>query len=124
MWRLYEQSGLPRSAGLHWNAVPWYVGEDGKEKSVKPHDVLEGAVWLDRLLDLLPDLRLVVTMGKPAGKAFKSYSDACDGQHVEWVIAPHPSPRVKAGHANRWPEVEAAFVRAVDVWSEGVPPGS
>ncbi len=30
MWQLYRQSGLTRSAALHWNAVPWYVGENGK----------------------------------------------------------------------------------------------
>jgi hypothetical protein len=68
MWRLYQQSGLPRFAGLHWNAVPWYVGEAGREKSVKAREVLEGALWLDRLLDLLPDLRLVVTMGSPRSR--------------------------------------------------------
>lgn len=112
MWRLYEQSNLPRTAGLHWNAVPWYVGEDGKEKAVRARQVLEGAVWLDRLLDLLPHLRLVVTMGKPAEQAFKVYVDAHGPDHVEWLAAPHPSPKVKHGHAHLWPQVEAAFVHA------------
>lgn len=115
MWRLYDASGLDRSHGLHWNAVPWYVGEDGHEKSVKAQQVLEGALWLGRLLDLLPDLRLVVTMGKPAAKAFKVYVDATDGTQVEWLAAPHPSAKVKAGHAHLWPQVEAAFARAVEV---------
>lgn len=118
MWRLYEKSGLNRSHALHWNAVPWYVGEDGHEKSVKSEQVLEGALWLDRLLDLLPDLLLVVTMGKPAAKAFKAYVDAHGGHNVGWLSAPHPSPKVKAGHAHLWPQVEAAFTRAAEVCSE------
>ena len=115
MWRLYEQARLPRSAGVHWNAVPWYVGEDGKEKNVSPADVLEGGLWLDRLLDLLPDLRLVVTMGKPAEKAFKTYSAARDGQHADWVACLHPSPRNKATRPERWPEIAAVFERAAEV---------
>lgn len=115
MWRLYQQSGLPRSAGLHWNAVPWYVGEAGREKSVQAREVLEGALWLDRLLDLLPDLRLVVTMGKPAEQAFKAYVDVHGEDRVEWFASPHPSPRVKHGHAHLWPQVEGAFARAVEV---------
>lgn len=115
MWRLYEQTGLPRSAGLHWNAVPWYVGENGKEKNVSPGDVLEGGLWLDRLIDLLPQLRLVVTMGKPAEKAFMTYSAARDGQHAEWVACLHPSPRNKATRPERWPEIEAVFKRAAEV---------
>ncbi len=115
MWRLYEQSGLPRSTALHWNAVPWYVGDDGREKSVKAREVLAGALWLDRLLDLLPELRLVVTMGKPAEQAFKAYVDVHGGDRVEWLAAPHPSPKVKHGHAHLWPQVEAAFERAAEV---------
>lgn len=57
-------------------------------------------------------------MGKPAERAFRSYSDARDGQHVEWLIAPHPSPRVKAGYSERWPEVTAAFARAATVCAD------
>ena len=115
MWRLYEQSGRPRSTALHWNAVPWYVGEDGREKSVKAREVLAGALWLVRLLDLLPELRLVVTMGKPAELASAAYVEVHDGNRVEWLAAPHPSPKVKHGHAHMWPQVEAAFGRAAEV---------
>ena len=101
MFRLYEQSGLPRSAGLHWNAVPWYVGENGKEKNVSPSDVLEGGLWLDRLLDLLPNLRLIVTRAKPAEVAFKIYSTAHDGQQAARASCLHPSPRNKATRPER-----------------------
>lgn len=102
MWRLYEQSGLPRSAGLHWNAVPWFIGEPGKEKNVSDADVREGGIWLDQLIDLLPDLRLIITMGKSAERAFKAYSEARHGAHPEWIKCMHPSPRIKATRPQRW----------------------
>lgn len=115
VWRLYQQSGLHRSTALHWNAVPWYVGEDGREKTVTAQEVRAGALWLDRLLDLLPELRLVVTMGKKAEQAAKAYVGVHGGDRVQWIAVPHPSPQVKHGHAHLWPQVEAAFGRAAEV---------
>lgn len=112
LWRLYEQFDVPRSVGLHWNAVPWYVGEGGREKAVTSQQTLQGALWLDRLINLLPELRLIVTMGKPAAQAFQAYVDE-HGNQVEWFTSPHPSPRVKNGHPHLWPKVEEAFARAL-----------
>jgi len=53
--------------------------------------------------------------GKPAEKAFKTYSAARDGQHADWVACLHPSPRNKATRPERWPEIEAVFVRAAEI---------
>lgn len=116
MWRLYEQSGLPRSTALHWNAVPWYVGEAGREKSVKAREVLEGAFWLDRVLELLPDLRLVVTMGRPAEQGLQGVrrGPRRGPGRVARFAAPEPQG-VKHGHAHLWPKVEAGFRRAAHV---------
>ena len=33
MWRLYEQAGLPRSAGLHWNAAPGTSGRTARRRT-------------------------------------------------------------------------------------------
>ena len=32
VWDAYQANGMPRTHGLHWNAVPWYVG-DGKKNA-------------------------------------------------------------------------------------------
>ena len=69
VWEGYQLSGLPRGWGVHWNAVPWYVGKGEKIRAVTPAEVTEGLTWLSELLDLLPELRVVLAMGVPARKA-------------------------------------------------------
>ncbi len=114
MWQLYQQSGLSRPHGLHWNAVPWYIGKDGREVNVTKADEADGRVWLDRLIILPDELRLVVTMGKPAERAYREHAKNAT-QQIEWLAVAHPSPRVRNGHPHLWPAIEAAFARAVEV---------
>jgi uracil-DNA glycosylase len=114
MWQLYQQSGLSRAHGLHWNSVPWYIGKDGREVNVTKANEADGRVWLDRLMDLLQELRLVVTMGKPAERAYRDYAETAARQ-IEWLAVAHPSPRVRNGHPHLWPAIEAAFARAAEV---------
>lgn len=120
MWRLYRQAGLSRAAGLHWNAVPWYVGTGRKNVGVRTMDIEAGLPWLDELMGQLPDLRLVVTLGKPAEKAYGQYQRRLGARVTEWVAAAHPSPRVKNGHRQLWPGIEAAFDRAAEVSADGL----
>lgn len=115
MWRLYREAGLSRAAALHWNAVPWYVGEDGKGKAPTKGDLNSGVPWLHRLIDLLPELRLVVAMGAVAGKSMELYAARYGERLPAWVPVAHPSPRVKAGNPHRWRDIQAVFSRAARV---------
>lgn len=69
VWRAYDHSGLPRGWGVHWNAVPWYIGVPGKIRAATAADVAEGRRWLLRLVDILPDLRVLLTLGNRARDA-------------------------------------------------------
>ena len=63
VWRAYQHAGLPREWGMHWNAVPWYLGVRGKIAAAKAHAVEQGREWVLRLVDLLPELSVVLCLG-------------------------------------------------------------
>ncbi len=114
VWRAYQHSGLPREWGMHWNAVPWYLGVRGKIDAAKARDVEEGREWLLRLVDLLPELRVVLCLGNAARDAIAGEKDALEERGITVLNAPHPSQRVynvTKGVARE--NVNAAFQDAV-----------
>lgn len=94
VWRAYRDSGLPRGWGLHWNAVPWYLGERGKIAAAKAHDIEQGREWLLRLVDLLPELRVVLCLGNAARDAVSPGRALLEARGLTLLSAPHPSQRV------------------------------
>lgn len=109
VYRLYESSGLRRGLCLHWNVVPWYIGSGGRIRAASRADVLEGQPWLTRLIQLLPDLRLVVAMGSPARDGFARYLLSEDARLLHWLAVPHPSQRVLNANRDARPLLEHAF---------------
>lgn len=53
IFRLYQESGLRRDHAIHWNAVPWYIGDGTKIRAAKRADIVEGNRWLTELIDLM-----------------------------------------------------------------------
>lgn len=96
VWLAYETSGMPRTFGLHWNAVPWYVCHGKKNKGATPSDVEHGRHYLGQLLDLAPDIRVVLALGKPAQTSIAGYERDLRSRGVRVITAPHPSP-ISAG---------------------------
>lgn len=92
IWNAYVESGLPRTAGLHWNAVPWYTGSAAKNGKVSSLDVVAGRSYLLRLLDLAPEVRVVVAMGKKAQASVSGAADALEERGILLIEAPHPGP--------------------------------
>ena len=93
VWRAYQHSGLPREWGIHWNAVPWYLGVRGKIAAAKTQDIEDGRQWLLRLVDLLPDLVVAVCLGNAARDAVAPTISLLASRGVEVLNAPHPSQR-------------------------------
>jgi Uracil DNA glycosylase superfamily len=56
-----ERAGLDEDDCLFWNAVPWHV-----ERGAVTRHLRLGAGYLAALVDLLPDLAVVVAMGRTA----------------------------------------------------------
>lgn len=92
MWLGYEASGMPRTHGLHWNAVPWYVGDGKKNAAVTDQQVERGRRYLLRLLDLAPAVRVVVALGRPAQRSIAGAAMQLEARGIAVLDAPHPSP--------------------------------
>lgn len=93
VWEGYQHSGLRRDFGVHWNAVPWYVGKREKIRAVTGAEVEEGRRWLVELLEMLPELRVLLTMGVPARKAVDPLTGELAERGVTVLSTWHPSPR-------------------------------
>jgi uracil-DNA glycosylase len=94
IWQVYEASGMPRTHGLHWNAVPWYVGDGKKNAAVSHAQVEHGRQYLLQLLDVAPDIAVVLALGKPAQKSILGAAAELTARRVHVINAPHPSPRL------------------------------
>lgn len=115
VWELYRQSGLPRDKATHWNAVPWFLGDESRNRNARHADILEGIPWLARMIDLLPQLRLVIAMGRVAQRSFALYLLRSDARLLPWFAVAHPSGRVRHANPSLWNDMSTAFLRAADI---------
>jgi uracil-DNA glycosylase len=115
VWQLYREYGLRRDAAIHWNAVPWFMGDANRNKNAQRSDIVPGLPWLASMIDLLLDLRLVVAMGGIARQAFALYLLRDDARRLPWLAVAHPSPRVRNTNPASWNDTRAAFAKAATV---------
>ncbi len=116
VWLAYEASGMPRTHGLHWNAVPWYVGDGKKNAGITTPQVERGRRYLVELLTLAPSIRVVIALGRPAQRSVAGVADQLAERGIELIEAPHPSPIPAASTRGKsLMEIHAAFARAMDL---------
>jgi uracil-DNA glycosylase len=100
MWNLLREAGVQRGRDVvAWNVVPWYVG-----RQPSPDEVKAARPWITELISLLPELRVVLLLGKTAKKSWGGL-DA----DVPVILAPHPSPQ----NLNTRPEARAHLLEAL-----------
>jgi uracil-DNA glycosylase len=112
---LCEQFGRVRIDAkdvVPWNAYPWFI-----DRSPKAAELKEGAEALRRLLDLLPNLRVVMLCGSKAQGAWelleRRYPDLRQDLRLQVISTFHPSPRAfVADRQERKRRFEASFVEA------------
>ncbi len=89
--------GIARADTLIWNIVPWYVGDGTRIRAVNADDIAEAMPHLKDLIGLLPDLKVIVLVGKKAQSAKEQIAQLTSVPTIEtW----HPSARV----FNMWPD--------------------
>lgn len=114
IWHGYRDSGMPRTYGLHWNAVPWYVGTGTTNRPVTARDVRRGQAYLLSLLELAPEVAAVVAFGAHAQRAVLAMANELDRRGVQVLTSIHPSPRnYNSRHDRTVREVRAAFETAL-----------
>ncbi|MCP2015268.1 hypothetical protein L1280_002429 [Deinococcus sp. HSC-46F16] len=84
---LLHLSGLRRSDVVVWNAVPWQMSEGGVV-TPRPAQYAEAAPLTRHLLTLLPELRVVVLVGRHAERTWPLVGSALPA-----LTCPHPSPQ-------------------------------
>ncbi len=108
VWQLHREVGIERSRDvIAWNVVPWYIGSGTKIRAAKDSDLDEAREATRDLLSLLPNLRVVVLLGRHAARAW-----AALGFELDVIEAPHPSPLSLNTSPERRQEIRRAFAEA------------
>jgi uracil-DNA glycosylase len=125
LWELREASGLGRDQVLIWNIVPWYVGEKdwSKIRSADRNDIEGGSKYLEQLLSMLPDLRVIVTMGVPARAGWEKLPSFVIEQY-HTIYTWHPSAQSLNPHPERRGAILQAFKDAKYALKRHLPPDS
>lgn len=98
MNELLREAKIQRESTLLWNVVPWYVGEQGRIRPVNKQDLQQALPFLQQLLQLLPNLAVIVLVGRKAQTAYSKIQKLVPA--IALYQCYHPSPRV----FNVWPE--------------------
>jgi uracil-DNA glycosylase len=108
-WDLYRKADLDQNLVTVWNIVPWYLGTTTKIRTAGRSDIDAARPYLHRLVQLLPDLRVVLTIGKPARDGWKRYALTEQAPKLQALACPHPSPQ----NLNTRPEARDQILTAL-----------
>ena len=95
IFNFMRQAGLPRRQTILWNVIPWWNGT----RAVTRSELNDGVAHMKKLINLLPNVRAVVLVGKKAGKArleLETIGSLC------LFNSSHPSPLVRARTPEKW----------------------
>ena len=89
---LNVEAGLPRRLTVSWNIVPWYIGSGQRIRAATAKDIAQGLPYLQELLSILPNLKVLVLVGRKAQRVEHLVPQLLPGVDVVEML--HPSPLV------------------------------
>ncbi len=109
LWQARTEAGLLDGC-LHANIVPWYLG--AASVTPTPLELADGAIQLRCLIELLPQLTVVVLCGDYARQGWRRYvAGLFDGPGPAVIETHHPSAQ-SLNFGTRRAEFAAAVMRA------------
>ena len=100
-----RKAGLERRVTTVWNMVPWWNGT----RAIRADELRAGMNALDNLVVLLTNLRVVVLVGRKAGRA-RSY---LEGRGFPLIESAHPSPIVRDSLPDVWKSIPGRWAEAL-----------
>lgn len=88
-----QDCGLQRENYVKWNIVPWQLTGDDGWRSPRPADLEQAAGSLTEMLAVLPDLALVITVGRAALHGWTRHQTLFSERLLPVLAVPHPSQR-------------------------------
>jgi uracil-DNA glycosylase len=85
-----QKAKLTRDWLVHWNIIPWYV-QTGKPIPKAQRE--EGAQELEKVIRLMPGLRVIVLLGRTAYRAYSRHFKERPLSKIEVLNSWHPSPQ-------------------------------
>lgn len=98
-----RQAAIPRTETILWNLIPWWNGT----RKVTRQERLAGLATIDELCGLLPALKVVVLVGRIAGRAADHFSS----RGLPVLTSAHPSPLVKAASLSKWQSIPEEWAK-------------
>jgi hypothetical protein len=96
-----REAGIARSDAILWNAVPCWNGS----RRITRGELIDGAAAAGELIELLPDLRVIVLVGARARRLQRRIENL--GYPI--VTSDHPSPIMRASRPERWRSIPTAW---------------
>lgn len=125
-WGFLREAGIDVAEVVPWNAYPWYINAAPSKEQLG-----RGLEPLRRLIELMPDLRVVLLAGKDAQAAWelfgRRYGEWLRTRGIETVSTYHPSRGAlqhpdPAERARREDDIRAALRRVAVLIGSSPPP--
>lgn len=101
--KFMESAKIARERSILWNVIPWWNGT--RKISAAEHKA--GSQRLAGLIDILPNLRVVVGVGARARKAEKMVAQ----KGLPFVLSAHPSPINRASRPDLWAAIPSQWAQ-------------
>jgi uracil-DNA glycosylase len=105
-YNFMKAAKIDRATTCLWNTIPGWNGT----RKITSGELQKGAACLRRLFALLPNLRVVVLVGKRA----QAMAPLIDAENIAILRSYHPSPINYAAARERWASIPREWMRVHD----------